>query len=1351
MGKFKTIKVGLLSGLALAFPVWIWANETEVTLLDGGAEEYVIGAKDSSLTSSSFLGSGTEDDPFLIQSTEDLNQLRIETNGGNTFENQFFLITDDLDFAGFDDDGDTTNGNFTPIGTSTTPFKGSIDGGEHILFNLNIQKSTGETALFQYKTDGYIKRLVLENLKVGPSATRSPAAGLIVYAESTIVEEVGILNGVVTRGGYHNQTVAGLIHEAKKSVIRSSYVQGTMSGQRAVGLVYTSSNSTIEGNYVATMLSETIKPLIYTGSGTIKNNYYDSSLSASAETTYGTPLTTEEFFRMNSNQSLNGFDYSSVWKSHDKNTQRGDYPVFSWQQYKEATVDSGYAGGNGIETNPYQISKPEHFDYLRQQVGNGDDYRGVYFLITENLDFEGFDDDGNSSNGNFTAIGTSATPFKGFLDGGGHVLSNLKLKKTTDNGLFNYLTGATIKRLVLDSINVGVRTTRASLGILANYARSVLVEEVGIVDGIAQRESYNSQHVGGFFYDARASVIRNSYVRANISGQRVAGMVYTANRVTIQNSYAATVLSGIKSSLVNAGSVTTKNNYYDSALNGLSDTSHGTPLTTDELFDMNSDQTLTGFDYQTIWKAHDKESEIKSYPIFSWQQYEKAVADANFEGGMGLDVNPYEIATPEQLDYLRQQVEGGKDYQGFCFLITQDLDFEGFDDDGNASNGNFTPIGTSTTPFKGSIDGGGHTLSNLKLNQNNAHLALFRYKTSGFIKKLILDKMEVGGTTDKYSSSPLIVYAQSTVVEEVGVTNALVKRLQNSAQYASGLIYQATQSTIRNSYTQGTLTGQSAVGLIYTANNSVVENNYVATTMTGPSGKKAIIYAGSGNTVNRNYYDSSLNGLTETDYGTPLTTEEFFKMNSEQTLEGFDYSTIWKPHDATSEIGSYPLFSWQAYEKAIFDTNYAGGNGLEMNPYQISEPEHLNYLREQVESGKDYRGAYFLITKNLDFKEFDDDGNESNGNFTPIGTVDTPFKGSIDGGENKLSNLKIIRNHEDIALFRYKTGGYIKKLMLDNIELQGTTDSNVSSSLIVYAQSVLVEEVGVTNALVERKQNSGQVVSGLIHQAIQSTIQNSYVRGELIGREVAGLIYRANHSIIENNYVATTMTGSTGKKAIVYTTSGNTLTHNYYDSTLSGLTEASDGLSLTTEEFFEKNAKGELEGFDYDAIWQTNKGYPQFVWGPREVNVTVKGNVEPTILNVLVPTQPVEFILNPNQLPSLISPQITLTSTTHAPIQVFVQSFEQVEGSMIDVSPNRYTDEEWRILGKADSKSWALGIKNLASDKPIYVAEVTDSVPLGIIKKDMPLSFEFVAKHGHSFAEDLTLTYQLVFLFELLP
>lgn len=74
-------------------------------------------------------GTGIESDPYLISTPERLNQLRIEVNGGDAYENTYFKLSQDIDLKDFDNDGTTSNGNFIPIGASSTPFKGYFDGG----------------------------------------------------------------------------------------------------------------------------------------------------------------------------------------------------------------------------------------------------------------------------------------------------------------------------------------------------------------------------------------------------------------------------------------------------------------------------------------------------------------------------------------------------------------------------------------------------------------------------------------------------------------------------------------------------------------------------------------------------------------------------------------------------------------------------------------------------------------------------------------------------------------------------------------------------------------------------------------------------------------------------------------------------------------------------------------------------------------------------------------------------------------------------------------------------------------------------------------------------------------------
>lgn len=77
-----------------------------------------------------------------------------------------------------------------------------------------------------------------------------------------------------------------------------------------------------------------------------------------------------------------------------------------------------------------------------------------------------------------------------------------------------------------------------------------------------------------------------------------------------------------------------------------------------------------------------------------------------FAGGNGSAENPYEIASAEQLAFLAQEINSGKDYKGKSFSLVCDIDL---------NNVEWTPIGTYKNKFNGCFNGGGHTIINLKI------------------------------------------------------------------------------------------------------------------------------------------------------------------------------------------------------------------------------------------------------------------------------------------------------------------------------------------------------------------------------------------------------------------------------------------------------------------------------------------------------------------------------------------------------------------------------------------------------------------------------------------------------------
>ena len=83
-------------------------------------------------------------------------------------------------------------------------------------------------------------------------------------------------------------------------------------------------------------------------------------------------------------------------------------------------------------------------------------------------------------------------------------------------------------------------------------------------------------------------------------------------------------------------------------------------------------------------------------------------------------------------------------------------------------------------------------------------------------------------------------------------------------------------------------------------------------------------------------------------------------------------------------------------------TEFAGGDGTEGNPYQVSTPEQLDNVRK-------YPGAYYIQINDIDLTEATAEGgafyNDGSG-WEPIGTEDTPFSGTYDGGNHRIIGLK---------------------------------------------------------------------------------------------------------------------------------------------------------------------------------------------------------------------------------------------------------------------------------------------------------------------------------------------------------
>ena len=152
----------------------------------------------------------TGKDEYVVDSASDLAWLAAAVNGtlpesraiaADDFNDKTFVLTKDVELGGQE---------WTPIGTSANPFKGTFDGQGHTISNLYINMpDRNNVGLFGYTSDGEVKNVVINNAKVAGSNC------------------TGVVTGTPYTSKYTNITVKGHVE-----VVGCGYV-GTIGGYAA--------------------------------------------------------------------------------------------------------------------------------------------------------------------------------------------------------------------------------------------------------------------------------------------------------------------------------------------------------------------------------------------------------------------------------------------------------------------------------------------------------------------------------------------------------------------------------------------------------------------------------------------------------------------------------------------------------------------------------------------------------------------------------------------------------------------------------------------------------------------------------------------------------------------------------------------------------------------------------------------------------------------------------------------------------------------------------------------------------------------------------------------------------------
>ncbi len=127
-----------------------------------------------------------------------------------------------------------------------------------------------------------------------------------------------------------------------------------------------------------------------------------------------------------------------------------------------------------------------------------------------------------------------------------------------------------------------------------------------------------------------------------------------------------------------------------------------------------------------------------------------------------------EISTEAQLKAIATNLNGH-------YVLTQDI---------TLSDAEWTPIGTSSDPFTGTLDGQGHTIKGLTVGN--------------------------GANNDANKNKAFFGFTNGATVKNIAFTSAVVK----GHEQAAIVVAQATSSTLSNIYVSGVITGHDHVGTI---------------------------------------------------------------------------------------------------------------------------------------------------------------------------------------------------------------------------------------------------------------------------------------------------------------------------------------------------------------------------------------------------------------------------------------------------------------------------------------------------------------------------------------------------------
>ena len=889
------------------------------------------------------------------------------------------------------------------------------------------------------------------------------------------------------------------------------------------------------------------------------------------------------------------------------------------------SLDSDYVWStsdfNSLGSDTYEIATTTdllHLAYLVNKSSTQMNCSGLTFKQTYDITYT---HGSGTSETNFTQIGgyfnstDGDRDFCGTYDGQGHTISGIRLYKNPNNssnvnknvGLFGRTNGATIQNVILtDASFTGYRIVG---GIVGNANSDGTVQNCLVVGStITCGDTYAGVIVGRDPGTLTANYYRDCTVT-------LGGTSYTTNVGVSANSGSATQdVNGarslhtltIQNELVTASgeSVTYQNvTYYASNTTITLAYPPGYQVT----YSLNG----TALSGNTFTMPATDATVDATAPIIPWT-------------GDGTQNTPYTILYPSQLDLLAERVNSGSGddyaadgYSGKYFALGADITYTHTTDwdDATSTENNYTAIGSKDNPFKGNFDGQNHTVSGIRIykggtNYTDGYQGLFGETDGGMVKRVHLADARVTGKN--YVGGIAGYTIQSTVEDCTVADNVDIHAVVDYSTNHGGIVGR-NMGTVQRCISHATL---SVAPNTIECNEygGVAGNNFesvkdcLATGVTVPnvSYRGAIVGKRDLCTLQRNYYRNCTVAGTANATGVgcngidiiaeqgamalyTLTLPDNVTTNrtASATLPGTGNMTYTTGADidgtsyycqggtvTLSYSGTVPPCQMPAYSVngtaiegdtftmpdqnttvAVTFVSVWSGNGTQNSPYLITTTAQLDALAAAVNGGTNYSGTFFKLGADI---TYDDTEN----NYTPIGTSSNKFKGTFDGDGYTVSGIHINTNGDYQGLFGYVYGGTVSNVTLRSSTITGfafvggivgylndgsVTDCRVEGTVTIgsYNNSSSTRLGGIIGQV-----DGDATVNGCISAATvtDNDKSNCYYFGGIVG-------YLYSGTVSNNIALGANVSANSFKGAIVGYANSNNLAHNYYhDCTVGGAT-----------------------------------------------------------------------------------------------------------------------------------------------------------------------------------------------------